>query len=127
VPAAKSWALLPDPAMSSTSPVYSRAACTAWARYRSGFDLTTGLSSTLTSLATDLSVRVILFDSADPDFFIAHDDMTLGGDPDAVAALMERAPEGPHPFQALDEQLRHQPQVTIVQLAVWPGALAPSS
>ena len=81
------------------------------------FDLITELSSLLASLAAQASVRVIVFDSADPDFFIAHVDLTLGEDPDAIAALMARAPEGLNPFQALNEQLRRQPQVTIVKLA----------
>jgi enoyl-CoA hydratase/carnithine racemase len=82
-----------------------------------GFGLMTDLSTLLTSLSADSSVRVIVFDSAVPDFFIAHVDMTLGGDQDAVSELMARAPEGLNPFQALGEQLRHQPQVTIVKLA----------
>lgn len=43
--------------------------------------------------------------------------MTLGEDPDAIAALMPCAPEGLNPFQALNERLRRQPQVTIVELA----------
>jgi len=63
------------------------------------FDLITELSSLLASLAAQASVRVIVFDSADPDFFIAHVDLTLGEDPDAIAALMARAPEGLNPFQ----------------------------
>ena len=82
-----------------------------------GFGLMTDLSTLLTSLSADSSARVIVFDSAVPDFFIAHVDMTLGGDQDAVSELMARAPEGLNPFQALGEQLRHQPQVTIVKLA----------
>ncbi|MFG3023708.1 enoyl-CoA hydratase/isomerase family protein [Streptomyces sp. NPDC048254] len=82
-----------------------------------GFGLMTELSSLLTSLADDASVRVIVFDSADPDFFIAHVDMTLGEDQGAVAELMARAPKDLNPFQALNEQLRKQPQVTIVKLA----------
>lgn len=43
--------------------------------------------------------------------------MTLGEDQGAVAELMARAPEDLNPLQALSEQLRKQPQVTIVKLA----------
>jgi hypothetical protein len=53
---------------------------------------------------------VIVLDSAVPDFFIAHVDMTPGEDQDAVSDLTARAPEGLNPFRALNEQLRHQPQ-----------------
>ncbi|MGC9501932.1 enoyl-CoA hydratase/isomerase family protein, partial [Streptomyces sp. WG7] len=69
----------------------------------------------LTTLAGDDSVRVIVFDSADPDFFLAHVDMTAT--PDALAGLMADLPDGVNVFQAVGEQLRRQPQVTIVKLA----------
>jgi enoyl-CoA hydratase/carnithine racemase len=71
----------------------------------------------LTTLRDDQSARVIVFDSADPEFFIAHVDMTLGDAPDALAALAQDVPEGVNLFQAVGETLRHQPQVTIVKLA----------
>ncbi|WP_324605204.1 enoyl-CoA hydratase/isomerase family protein [Streptomyces sp. NRRL WC-3549] len=69
----------------------------------------------LTTLAGDATVRVIVFDSADPDFFLAHVDMTAT--PDALAGLMANLPDGVNVFQAVAEQLRHQPQVTIVKVA----------
>ncbi|MFF4472316.1 enoyl-CoA hydratase/isomerase family protein [Streptomyces sp. NPDC001599] len=69
----------------------------------------------LTTLAGDDTVRVIVFDSADPDFFLAHVDMTTT--PDALAGLMADLPDGVNVFQAVGEQLRRQPQVTIVKLA----------
>jgi enoyl-CoA hydratase/carnithine racemase len=65
----------------------------------------------------DPDVRVIVFESADPEFFLAHVDMTIGERPDAIAELTASAPEGLNPFQALSEALRAQPQVTIVKLA----------
>lgn len=71
----------------------------------------------LTALRDDESIRVIVFDSADPEFFIAHVDMTLGEAPDALAALAQDVPDGVNLFQVLGETLRHQPQVTIVKLA----------
>nr|WP_199931092.1 enoyl-CoA hydratase/isomerase family protein [Streptomyces sp. CB02923] len=71
----------------------------------------------LTALRDDDSVRVIVFDSADPEFFVAHVDMSLVDAPDAFEQLAAGLPDGVNVFQALGEQLRHQPQVTIVKLA----------
>ncbi|TWF77910.1 enoyl-CoA hydratase/carnithine racemase [Pseudonocardia hierapolitana] len=79
--------------------------------------LMSDLMDLLRALRDDESVRVIVFDSADPDFFIAHVDMSLVDAPDAFDELAADAPEGVNVFQALGEQLRHQPQVTIVKLA----------
>ncbi|WP_431953904.1 enoyl-CoA hydratase/isomerase family protein [Nocardia lijiangensis] len=79
--------------------------------------LMSDLRALLTSLRDDDSVRVIVFDSADPDFFIAHVDMSLVDAPDAFDELAADIPEGVNVFQALGELLRHQPQVTIVKLA----------
>ncbi|UCM88196.1 enoyl-CoA hydratase/isomerase family protein [Streptomyces marincola] len=75
----------------------------------------TDLRRLLTALAGDDTVRVIVWDSADPDFFLAHVDMTAT--PDALAGLMADLPDGVNVFQAVGEQLRRQPQVTIVKLA----------
>ncbi|MCA2217645.1 enoyl-CoA hydratase/isomerase family protein [Jidongwangia harbinensis] len=75
----------------------------------------TELRHLLTALSGDDSVRVIVFDSADPDFFLAHVDMTAT--PEALAGLMAGLPDGVNVFQAVGEQLRHQPQVTVVKLA----------
>ncbi|BBH63342.1 enoyl-CoA hydratase [Actinoplanes sp. OR16] len=75
----------------------------------------TDLRDLLASLAGDDTVRVIVFDSADPDFFLAHVDMTATEQ--ALAVLMPDLPEGVNLFQAIGEQLRQQPQVTIVKLA----------
>lgn len=71
----------------------------------------------LTALRDDDSVRVIVFDSADPEFFIAHVDMSLGDTPEALEKFIADVPDGVNVFQALGELLRHQPQVTIVKLA----------
>ncbi|MFJ2559278.1 MULTISPECIES: enoyl-CoA hydratase/isomerase family protein [unclassified Streptomyces] len=71
----------------------------------------------LTALKDDDSVRVIVFDSANPEFFIAHVDMSLVDTPDAFDKLAADLPDGVNVFQALGELLRHQPQVTIVKLA----------
>lgn len=70
----------------------------------------------LDQVRSDPGVRVIVFESADPDFFLAHVDMTLGARPEAVAELTAFASETLNPFQAFAEALRAQPQVTIVKL-----------
>jgi enoyl-CoA hydratase/carnithine racemase len=75
------------------------------------------LRTVLTALADDPSVRVIVFSSADPEFFLAHVDMRIAEDMDALGQLAASAPEDVNVFQAVGELLRHQPQVTIVKLA----------
>ncbi|WP_405442536.1 enoyl-CoA hydratase/isomerase family protein [Streptomyces avidinii] len=79
--------------------------------------LMTDLRHLLAALRDDDSVRVIVFDSANPEFFIAHVDMSLVDTPDAFDKLAADLPDGVNVFQALGELLRHQPQVTIVKLA----------
>jgi enoyl-CoA hydratase/carnithine racemase len=79
--------------------------------------LMSDLRHLLTALRDDDSVRVIVFDSANPDFFIAHVDMSLVDAPNAFDELAADVPVGVNVFQALGELLRHQPQVTIVKLA----------
>lgn len=71
----------------------------------------------LVSVRDDPNTRVLVFQSANPDFFIAHVDMTLIDEPHAFDELARDAPEGLNPFQAFGEFLRAQPQVTIVKLA----------
>ncbi|PZR54196.1 enoyl-CoA hydratase/isomerase family protein [Xylanimonas oleitrophica] len=75
----------------------------------------TDLRHLLDTLADDDTVRVVVLASADPDFFLAHVDMTAT--PESLAGLMADLPEGVNVFQAVGEQLRRQPQVTIVKLA----------
>ncbi|MGN6825850.1 enoyl-CoA hydratase/isomerase family protein [Paucibacter sp. M5-1] len=79
--------------------------------------LMTELRAVLLNTRDDAQVRVIVFESADPDFFIAHVDMTLIDEPNAFDELAKDSPEGLNPFQAFAELLRAQPQVTIVKLA----------
>ena len=71
----------------------------------------------LASVQDDDETRVIVFESADPEFFVAHVDMALGEHLDALQALQRDVPEGLNPFQAFAEALRAQSQVTIVKLA----------
>ena len=61
-------------------------------------------------LRADEEVRVIVFESADPDFFIAHVDVTL------IQQIPEAGPEKPTElsfFNALLENFRTMPKVTI--------------
>lgn len=74
----------------------------------------------------DADVRVIVFDSADPEFFSAHGDMHYLTDPDALPAATRAAiaaapsasiPQGLNILQAMSEETRTLPQVTIGKLA----------
>lgn len=78
--------------------------------------LMTELRAFLLEAREDDALKVIIFESANPDFFIAHVDMTLIDDPAAFDALAAEAPDGLNVFQAFGELLRSQPQVTIVKL-----------
>jgi enoyl-CoA hydratase/carnithine racemase len=75
------------------------------------------MSRLLLSVRDDPDTRVLVFQSADPEFFIAHVDMTLIDEPHAFDELARNAPEGLNPFQAFGELMRSQPQVTLVKLA----------
>ena len=81
------------------------------------FDATLGasLGATLREVADDSTVRVVVIDSADPDFFIPHADVV-------GLASMGVVPEGPVPEtvgagQGLALFLRSMPQITIVAIA----------
>ncbi|GAB3275597.1 enoyl-CoA hydratase/isomerase family protein [Kineosporia babensis] len=74
----------------------------------------------------DADVRVIVFQSADPEFFSAHGDMAYVTDPQALPAATQAAidaapgaeiPEGMNILEALSEEVRSLPQVTIGKLA----------
>ncbi|WP_306204939.1 enoyl-CoA hydratase/isomerase family protein [Actinoplanes sp. RD1] len=75
------------------------------------------LMTLLHELRGDGTAKVIVFSSADPEFFLAHVDMTLVDDAEAIADPTAGAPEGLNVFQALGEAVRTAPQVTIVKLA----------
>ena len=74
----------------------------------------------------DADVRVVVFDSADPEFFSAHGDMGYLTDPEALPAATRAAvaaapdwpvPEGMNILQTMSEEVRALPQVTIGKLA----------
>ncbi|GGJ84538.1 enoyl-CoA hydratase/isomerase family protein [Pseudomonas matsuisoli] len=64
----------------------------------------------------DPAIRVVIIDSANPDYFIAHVDMTMAEDPSCFDRLDELTIAGLNPFQSLSERVRRLPQVTIVKL-----------
>ncbi len=84
------------------------------------------LRAFIARVGDDADVRVIVFESADPEFFIAHGDMAYLTDPDALPEATRAAiaaapdatiPEGMNILQALSDEVRSLPQVTIGKLA----------
>ncbi len=67
------------------------------------------LLNLLTEIERDKRVGVVLFDSADPDFFLAHYD--IAGDPAELEGVETTA--GRHPFTELHIRLSKSPAVTI--------------
>jgi len=70
------------------------------------------LTALFASLRQDEDARVVVFESAAPEFFLAHVDFTLVDEENADLG----GTDGPNIFQALSEALRTLPQVTIVKL-----------
>ncbi|RPE77853.1 MULTISPECIES: enoyl-CoA hydratase/isomerase family protein [unclassified Frondihabitans] len=79
----------------------------------------------ITQVRTDDDVRVIVFDSADPDIFIAHGDTRFITEPDVMAAAgaatVAANPDAEFPsdlnlMQVVHEEVRALPQVTIGKL-----------
>ncbi|MFH8440817.1 enoyl-CoA hydratase/isomerase family protein [Streptomyces sp. NPDC018026] len=76
------------------------------------------LRTVLDAFRDDPSIRVVVFSSADPEFFLAHVDMRIGERMDVLEELAASSPvDDVNVFQAVGELLRRQPQVTIVKLA----------
>jgi enoyl-CoA hydratase/carnithine racemase len=69
--------------------------------------------------AKDDTLTVIVFQSADPDFFIIHGDMNFVKQPEALMSLQlgDAGTEGLNPMMRLHERLRGLPQITIGKLA----------
>lgn len=66
---------------------------------------------------TDDGIAVIVFQSADPDFFSAHADFEWSFDPGTLTALADPgADPSLNPLQQLNERIRALPQVTIAKL-----------
>jgi enoyl-CoA hydratase/carnithine racemase len=76
------------------------------------------LKQLLRTLASDETTRVVVFESAVPDFFAAHVDAGYGADPAAFMALGDDdlGHEGLTPMQHLVASVRALPQITIAKL-----------
>ncbi|WIY00985.1 enoyl-CoA hydratase/isomerase family protein [Amycolatopsis mongoliensis] len=74
------------------------------------------LHEVLDTLRDDRSVRVIVFSSANSEFFLAHVDIHILDQMEELHEIADRNPDA-NLFQGVGELLRHQPQVTIVKLA----------
>jgi enoyl-CoA hydratase/carnithine racemase len=70
-------------------------------------------------LQTDDEVRVVVFDSADSDFFIPHGDMDFVKNPEAFSKLElgDETSSGLNPMMRLLERIRTLPQITIGKLS----------
>ena len=81
--------------------------------------LMTDLDRFANAVRPDAQVRVIVFQSANPEFFIAHGDMHFLDDPGAFARLPIGTDDGTpyNPMMKLHEHFRTLPQVTIGKLA----------
>jgi len=71
------------------------------------------LGELLGRLETDPAVKVILFESADPDFFLAHYDVLADK---AKTAAMPRGPTGMHPWLDVLARLSRAPLVSIASI-----------
>lgn len=71
------------------------------------------------TVRADGAVRVIVFESADRDFFIPHGDMKFVDDPQGFVSLQVAMDEDPslNPMQRVFERVRKLPQATIGKLA----------
>lgn len=71
------------------------------------------------AVRVDPAVRVVVLESADPEFFVAHGEMRIVDDPSELVALTTPEDEaaGINPMQGLHEELRTLPQVTIAKVA----------
>jgi enoyl-CoA hydratase/carnithine racemase len=74
------------------------------------------LQQLLKDLSEDALIKVIVFESKNPVFFIAHVDINILNEKDVLEDLANDAAEGLNIFQNLGEVLRNQPQITIVKL-----------
>lgn len=71
------------------------------------------LDALISAIETDPSVRVVVFDSANPDFFIAHYDMLV---PKTVTSAMKPGRTGLHPWLDVLTRLSRVPAATIASI-----------
>jgi enoyl-CoA hydratase/carnithine racemase len=80
-------------------------------------ELGTDLAAFARDIRDDAEIRVIVWDSAVPDFFAAHADIDWMFDPSTLMELADPDGEdGLNPLQQLNERLRTLPQITIAKL-----------
>jgi enoyl-CoA hydratase/carnithine racemase len=81
--------------------------------------LITELKQFADEVRVDKTVRVIVAESANDDFFIAHVDLGFMLHPETFVELASVAEQGSplNPMQSLNQQFRSLPQVTIAKLA----------
>ncbi len=77
------------------------------------FATTSELQNLLTQLETDKDVAVVVFDSADPDIFISHYDLTVDM---TVMRNQVPGPSGMLPYLDVLTRLSHLPLITVVSL-----------
>ena len=75
------------------------------------------LRQVVDALRDDQGIRVLVVQSADPEFFIAHGDANFVTDMELVAELSEGITGDLNGMQVLHESLRQLPQVTIAKIA----------
>jgi enoyl-CoA hydratase/carnithine racemase len=71
-------------------------------------DVLVGLQDLVARLETDKQVKIVVFDSADPDFYISHIDLLRVGE-----GSQEPGPTGLPPWPDLLTRLEHGPFVTV--------------
>ena len=71
------------------------------------------LSQLISQLETDPEVRVVVFDSADPDFYLAHYDVLVDK---ARTAAMKPGPTGMHPWPDVLVRLSRAPVASIASI-----------
>lgn len=79
--------------------------------------LMTELRHFLLEMRDNDTIKVIVFESDNAEFFIPHVDMGLIDDPHAFDEIVAAIPSGLNVFQALGELVRGMPQVTIAKVA----------
>jgi len=71
------------------------------------------LSALIEKLETDPEIKVVVFESADPDFFLAHYDVLVDK---ARTAAMTKGPTGMHPWLDVLVRLSRAPVVSIASI-----------
>ncbi len=80
--------------------------------------LLTDLDAFISEIEDDAAVKVVVFESADADFFVPHGDMDFVDDPQgAFAAIAIAGDQTLSPMLRLHERLRQLPQITIGKIA----------